>query len=164
MNPPTSAPFARRTLTSLALPGLIRLVAEIDDNGPIRRGSFAVTFADLSRHQLRSAVESARALGVVTVTTRAPVCYMLTDSGQLLADTYDAAARWARAHRYPTSSGNFVTRVQRTIHLIALDLEDGTEHAPDSEISPAAIADLREPRLALEALIERLAAGLEHTE
>lgn len=117
-NPRTlSEPVTRRVLTTLTLPGLIRLVSEIDDHGPVGRGSLGVTFDDLSRHQLRHALDTARALGVIETDDHAPARYRLTEDGENLAEVYDRAARWARTHQYPSSSSDFITRVQRTLQL-----------------------------------------------
>ncbi|MFE4018005.1 hypothetical protein ACFXPZ_11410 [Streptomyces sp. NPDC059101] len=113
-------PHARRTISAMSLPGLIRLISEIDDNGPVSRGSLGVTFDDLTRHQLRHALDSARDFGVVYADEEAqPARYRLTRSGEDLAEVYDTAARWARTHQYPSPSSDFVTRVQSTLQLLA---------------------------------------------
>ncbi|MEV5878035.1 hypothetical protein AB0L75_28180 [Streptomyces sp. NPDC052101] len=110
---------ARRTITVLSLPGLIRFISEIDDNGPVSRGSLGATFDDLTRHQLRHALETADGIGLVSTREQVPVRYRLTRSGKDLADVYDAAARWARAHQFPSTTSDFVTRVQHTLKLLA---------------------------------------------
>ncbi|KPC62635.1 hypothetical protein [Streptomyces chattanoogensis] len=113
-------PQVRRAIRALSLPGLIRLVSEIDDNGPIsrRRGSLQNTFDDLALPQLRHALDRARDFGVVSCDEHELVRYRLTPSGEDLASVYDTAARWARAHQYPTAASDFVTRVQRTLKLL----------------------------------------------
>ncbi|MGW3009632.1 hypothetical protein ACWC9R_12450 [Streptomyces sp. NPDC001219] len=109
----------RRAIRTLTLPGLIRLVTEIDDNGPIshRRGSLLGAFGDLSRAQLRRAIDTARDLGLVHADQQAPDRYRLTAAGEDLAEVYDTAARWARSHQFPSASSDFVTRVQHTFQL-----------------------------------------------
>ncbi|MFH8991408.1 hypothetical protein [Streptomyces sp. NPDC017940] len=111
---------AHRAIRALSLPGLIRLVTEIDDNGPIsrRRGSLQSTFDDLTVPQLRHAIDRAREFGLVYGDEHERVRYRLTDSGEELAEVYDTAARWARTHQFPTMAGDFVTRVQRTFDLL----------------------------------------------
>ncbi|AJC55036.1 hypothetical protein [Streptomyces sp. 769] len=113
-------PQMRRAIRALSLPGLIRLVSEIDDNGPIsrRRGSLQNTFGDLALPQLRHALDRARGFGVVACDEDERVRCRLTPSGEDLASVYDTAARWARAHQYPTAAGDFVTRVQSTLKLL----------------------------------------------
>ncbi|MGW2917739.1 hypothetical protein ACWDBF_07725 [Streptomyces angustmyceticus] len=116
---PSSLLQERRAIRTLALPGLIRLITEIDDNGPInhRRGSLQGAFGDLTRAQLRRAIDTARDLGLVHADQQAPDRYRLTASGEDLAEVYDTAARWARSHQFPSTSGDFVTRVQHTFQL-----------------------------------------------
>ncbi|WP_367435133.1 hypothetical protein [Streptomyces celluloflavus] len=105
-------------VTVLSHPGLIRLVSEIDDNGPIRHRMLGRTFADLGRHQVRHALAVSREHGLVRAGHKSRPCYLLTESGTGLADVYDQAARWARAHNYPDISSDFVTRVQDTLILL----------------------------------------------
>lgn len=114
-------PQARRAIRALSLPALIRLVTEIDDNGPIsrRRGSLQSAFDDLSAHQLRHAIDRAREFGLVYGDEDERVRYRLTDRGEELAEVYDTAARWARAHQFPTAASDFITRVQRTLDLLS---------------------------------------------
>lgn len=110
----------RRAIRALSLPGLIRLVTEIDDNGPIsrRRGSLQSTFDDLTVPQLRHAIDRAREFGLVHGDEQERVRYRLTDHGEDLAEVYDTAARWARTHQFPTVASDFVTRVQSTLDLL----------------------------------------------
>lgn len=110
---------ASLALRALALPGLIRLVAEIDDNGPVDKGMLQPTVADLSRHQLRYAIEAGRDRGLLRTGEEGRPCYLLTDSGTELADLYDTAARWARRHQFPASAADFVTRVRDTLKLLS---------------------------------------------
>ncbi|AJT62492.1 hypothetical protein T261_0803 [Streptomyces lydicus] len=116
-----SHPHAGRVITALSLPGLIRLVTEIDDNGPIshRRGSLQSAFGDLTRNQLRYAVVTGRALGLVSADEDTPDRYRLTKSGEDLAEVYDTVARWARSHQFPSATSDFVTRIQHTLKLLA---------------------------------------------
>lgn len=109
----------RRAIRTLTLPGLIRLVTEIDDNGPIshRRGSLQGAFGDLTPGQLRHAIDIARDLGLVHADEQAPDRYRLTESGEDLAEVYDTAARWARARHFPDTTVDFVARVQHTLQL-----------------------------------------------
>lgn len=125
----------RRAMRALTLPGLIRLVTEIDDNGPIshRRGSLQGAFGDLTAGQLRHAIDVARDLGLVHADEQAPDRYRLTASGEALAEVYDTAARWARARHFPDASTDFVTRVQRT-----LQLHSRSPHASGSPLEPSA--------------------------
>jgi hypothetical protein len=138
----------RRAIRALTLPGLIRLVTEIDDNGPIshRRGSLQGAFGDLTPGQLRHAIDVARDLGLVHADEQAPDRYRLTMSGQALAEVYDTAARWARARHFPDTSTDFVTRVQHT-----LQLHSGNPHASG--------ATSLEPSAPHEALAEFLQAN-----
>ncbi|MVO90267.1 hypothetical protein GPA10_37340 [Streptomyces sp. p1417] len=118
--PPASNSQARRAIAALSLRGLIRLVSEIDDHGPIsrRRGSLQAAFDDLSTDQLRLAIDRARTLDLVDGDEDEEVRYQLTDSGRGLAEVYDTAARWARTHQFPTAASDFVTRVQHTLDLL----------------------------------------------
>lgn len=138
-----SDPVALRVTAALTLPGLIRLVSEIDDHGPVGRGSLGVTFDDLSRHQLRQAIATARALRVMETADSKSTRYRLTEDGKNLAEVYDRAARWARTHQYPAPSSDFITRVQCTLQLLAPypDTDDGQVTAPDRLVAEALIAD-----------------------
>ncbi|WP_416986835.1 hypothetical protein [Streptomyces sp. T028] len=113
-------PHTCRVISALSLPALIRLVSEIDDNGPIshRRGSLQSAFGDLTANQLRYAIDVARDLGLVHADPQAPTRYRLTEAGEDLAGVYDLAARWARTHQYPSPTSGFVARVQRTLKLL----------------------------------------------
>ncbi|WP_416986905.1 hypothetical protein [Streptomyces sp. T028] len=113
-------PHTCRVISALSLPSLIRLVSEIDDNGPIshRRGSLQSAFGDLTVNQLRYAIEVARDLGLVHADPQAPTRYRLTEAGEDLAGVYDVAARWARTHQYPSPTSDFVTRVQHILKLL----------------------------------------------
>ncbi|GAA2254710.1 hypothetical protein GCM10010232_49850 [Streptomyces amakusaensis] len=103
-----------RTAAALSHPGLIRLITEIDDHGPVPN-TLARVFPDLPRHQIRHARDTARDLGLIDTDHHT---YRLTDRGTALADLYDQAARWARAHDHPARDSSFVTRVQATFdHL-----------------------------------------------
>lgn len=110
-----------REVTTLALPALVRVVTELDDNGPVAKGMLQRTCPDLPRTQLRYAVEAARDRGLVRA--HGPR-YQLTAAGVGLADLYDATARWARAHQVPLPVSDFVTRVRSTLQLLAR-LPDG---------------------------------------
>ncbi|WP_330347770.1 hypothetical protein [Streptomyces sp. NBC_00582] len=113
-------PHMVRVISALSLPALVRLVSEIDDNGPIshRRGSLQSAFGDLTVNQLRYAIDVARELGLVHADPQAPTRYRLTEAGEDLAGVYDMAARWARTHQYPSPTSGFVTRVQHTLKLL----------------------------------------------
>ncbi|WP_405729222.1 hypothetical protein OG885_09915 [Streptomyces sp. NBC_00028] len=125
----------RRAIRTLTLPALIRLVTEIDDNGPIshRRGSLQGAFGDLTPGQLRHAIDVARDLGLVHADEQAPDRYRLTQSGEALAEVYDTAARWARARHFPDASTAFVTRVQHT-----LQLSSRSPHSSGAPLEPSA--------------------------
>ncbi|MFE0134041.1 hypothetical protein ACFWY6_21125 [Streptomyces sp. NPDC059037] len=169
-------PQARRAIRALTLPGLIRLVTEIDDHGPIsrRRGSLQSTFDDLSAPQLRHAIDRAREFGLVYGDEHERVRYRLTDSGEELAEVYDTAARWARAHQFPTATCDFVTRVQRTLDLLghAPALAQGADRIGESSgmvvpggavLDREAIAALDGPRSVLAAWLQSHAYVLHHT-
>ncbi|WP_217570586.1 hypothetical protein [Streptomyces sp. GbtcB7] len=113
-------PHVGRVINALCRPAVIRLVSEIDDNGPISRsrGSLRSAFGDLTTHQLRHAIDVARTLGVVHAGPHATARYRLTPAGEDLAALYDTAARWSRTHQYPSTASDFVTRVQHTLKLL----------------------------------------------
>ncbi|GAA0661800.1 hypothetical protein GCM10009535_46710 [Streptomyces thermocarboxydovorans] len=108
----------RHACTVLSAPGLIRLVTEIDDNGPIPPRSLTRTLPDLPVPQLRHSVEQARAFGLIH--NRPGAGLSLTPSGSGLADVYDAMARWARHHGLPAPVCDFTSRVQHTLSLYAV--------------------------------------------
>ncbi|MER5786402.1 hypothetical protein ABT104_32520 [Streptomyces mobaraensis] len=121
---PSPAQVAR-AVTVLSHPGLIRLVTEIDDNGPVPRRMLGRTFSDVPRHQVRAALEIARAHQLLRVGHRGEPCYLLTARGADLADVYDTLARWARAQQVPAPASDFVTRIQHTLALLRHDLVAG---------------------------------------
>ncbi|MFF5438831.1 hypothetical protein [Streptomyces achromogenes] len=102
--------------TVLSMPGLIRLVTEIDDNGPIPPRGLTRTLPDLPVHQVRQAVEQARAWGLVR--HRPGAGLSLTPSGSGLADVYDTLARTARRHHLPAPVCDFTSRVQHALALL----------------------------------------------
>ncbi len=142
----------RNAFALLSSPALIRLITEIDDNGPIPPRRLAGTLPDLSAHHLRRITHVARVHGLVRV---APgVGLALTEAGSELADFYDATARWARRHAYPTRICDFTSRLQHTLRLLAPTLVaepiDGSPRpAGEGLISAEADADLARLRVLL---------------
>ncbi|WP_330324642.1 hypothetical protein [Streptomyces pseudovenezuelae] len=132
---PTSVQRERRAIRTLSLPGLIRLITEIDDNGPIsrQRGSLQGALGDLTTGQLRHAIDTARDLGLIHARGHALARYQLTASGKDLAEVYDTAARWARAHQLPGRTADFVARVQ-----YALQMQDGGPGQSGAATEPSA--------------------------
>ncbi|WP_329096800.1 regulator [Streptomyces sp. NBC_01439] len=120
---------------TLAHDGLIRLISEIDDNGPLQRRMLATTLHGLSRRQLTHATTTGRWLGLLRASRQGGnACYVLTSAGRDLAEVYDTAARWARAHHYPHPVSDFTTRVQATLTLLAQHPSATTADAgPDDE-------------------------------
>ncbi|MFD4119165.1 hypothetical protein ACFWSJ_37705 [Streptomyces niveus] len=117
MTPSFSREQLRRLCTALSEPALIRLITEIDDNGPIPPRSAGRIFPDLAPHQIRRATERAHALGLIHA--RVGGGLGLTESGVLLAEVYDVTARWARRHTYPAPTGDFTGRVRHTFALLS---------------------------------------------
>jgi DNA-binding HxlR family transcriptional regulator len=107
----------QRAQAVLSSPALIRLVTEIDDNGPIPPRALARTLADVPEDHLRHRADQARVLGLVHVHPGAGLS--LTTAGEELADVYDALARWARRHSYPAPVCDFTGRVQHTLAFLA---------------------------------------------
>ncbi|MCZ0990363.1 hypothetical protein [Streptomyces diastatochromogenes] len=128
----------------LSAPALMRLITEIDDNGPIPSRGLGRTLADLPAQHLRHTAEQARALGLVR--HRPGVGLTLTTSGSHLADLYDAMARWARRHAYPAPVCDFTSRIQHTLALLAdppvpVSQADAQAHAAGSPTSAEATED-----------------------
>ncbi|MEV8426466.1 hypothetical protein [Streptomyces niveus] len=117
MTPSIADEQVRRVCTTLSEAALIRLITEIDDNGPIPPRSSGRIFPDLAPHQIRRATERAHALGLIH--TRVGGGLGLTQSGVLLAEVYDVTARWARRHAYPAPTGDFPSRVRHTFALMS---------------------------------------------
>uniref|UniRef100_A0AAU2AC42 Uncharacterized protein n=1 Tax=Streptomyces sp. NBC_00093 TaxID=2975649 RepID=A0AAU2AC42_9ACTN len=140
--PPAGILRERRAIRALTLPGLIRLVTEIDDNGPIsrHRGSLQGALGDLATGQLRHAIDTARDLGLIHARGHTMARYQLTASGTDLAELYDTAARWARTRQLPSPDSDFVKRVQH-----ALQEHDGglerTGAATEPSVPRAALAE-----------------------
>ncbi|GAA2672627.1 hypothetical protein GCM10010400_38300 [Streptomyces aculeolatus] len=130
---PTELRAAARVLSS---PALIRLITEIDDNGPIPPRMLTATLPDLTRSSARRAVHIARAHGLVQAGPAGGLD--LTDSGCHLAAFYDATARWARHHAYPGPVSTFTTRIQHTldllIHVLATDSAAGHHRHPGTDM------------------------------
>lgn len=117
MTPSYSREQLRRVSTVLSEPALIRLITEIDDNGPVPPRSSGRIFPDLAPHRIRHAIERAHALGLIH--TRVGGGLGLTESGVLLAEVYDVTARWARQHAYPARTGDFAGRIRHTFALLS---------------------------------------------
>ena len=107
----------QRAHAVLSSPALIRLITEIDDNGPIPPRALTRTLTDLPADHLRHSADQARALGLVHVQPGAGLS--LTRAGVELADVYDALARWARRHKRPAPVCDFTGRIQHTLALLA---------------------------------------------
>lgn len=134
--------------TALSHPGLIRIITEIDDNGPLHRHLLSRTLTGLSPWQRRQASAVGRALGLLEATSEDGVPSLaLTAAGEALAEVYDTAARWARTHHHPSDVSDFVTRVQATLALLS--------SAPTSPGHAAELdgESLQEPRTVLTAWI-----------
>ncbi|CQR61829.1 hypothetical protein [Streptomyces leeuwenhoekii] len=148
MTTPTTADV-QRACTVLSSPALIRLITEIDDNGPIPPRALSRTLADVPTHHLRHATGQARALGFVQLQPGAGLG--LTTFGAHLADLYDATARWARHHACPAPVSDFTSRIQHTLALLAQTsstrvAESGPRPAGDPGPQPKVAADLDRPR------------------
>ncbi|UIX34410.1 hypothetical protein [Streptomyces sp. GQFP] len=107
----------QRAQAVLSLPALIRLITEIDDNGPIPPRALTRTLTDIHADHLRHSADQARVLGLVHVQPGAGLS--LTTAGVELADVYDAMARWARRHERPAPVCDFTGRIQHTLALLA---------------------------------------------
>ncbi|MEU6231234.1 hypothetical protein [Streptomyces sp. NPDC047042] len=132
----THLQHAHAVLSSRAL---IRLVTEIDDNGPIPPRALDRTLTDVPVRHLRHSAERARVLGLVHVQPGAGLS--LTTSGEGLADVYDTLARWARRHSYPAPACDFTGRIQHTLALLAkppaLPSESGPQRLADDPVARA---------------------------
>ncbi|MFC9502714.1 regulator [Streptomyces sp. NPDC057002] len=138
MSTPLTSADAQRIVEVLASRPLVRLVSEIDDNGAIAPRRLAGTLPDLSTHQLRSASDTARALGLVRLAPGAGL--ELTEAGMELADLYDAIARWARRHAVPALVSEFSSRIRCVLDLLAPSLT--TERADGAEVGLARLHTL----------------------
>ncbi|MGW5679950.1 hypothetical protein ACWEV4_33590 [Streptomyces sp. NPDC003860] len=119
-----------RAVEVLGHPGVIRLVSEIDDHGPVARHMLSRTFPDLPLQQVRDGSVLARAHRLLQNGQQAgQPAYRLTGRGAALADVYDTSARWARAHHHPTQHASFTTRVRATLTLLAQNTACATEPA-----------------------------------
>ncbi|MER7986516.1 hypothetical protein ABTY53_13075 [Streptomyces noursei] len=150
MTPTFLADVQQRACEALSSPGLIRLITEIDDNGPIPKRALARTLPDLATPHLRQNADLARALDLVR--HRPGSGLGLTTSGVELADLYDALARWARRHSYPTPVCDFTRRIQGTLALLneTLAAPAGRDLRIATVLSAQARDDLAGPRDLLE--------------
>lgn len=140
---------ARNAIDLMASRSLIRLITEIDDNGAIPPRRLAGTLPDLPSHQLRRALDTARAHGLVRTAPGAGL--ELTEPGSELADLYDAVARWSRQHAFPEQVCEFSARIRYVLGLVGPSLT--ARHAGDLSQRSAARpqgdegeADLARPR------------------
>ncbi|MFJ7589502.1 hypothetical protein ACIQZO_19400 [Streptomyces sp. NPDC097617] len=143
-----NATTLRPATAALSHPGLIRIVTDIDDNGPLHRHLISRTLTGLSTWQRRQASAVGRALGLLEATSEDGIPSLnLTAAGEALAEVYDTTARWARTHHHPSDVSDFVTRVQATLTLLSTD--------PTSPGHAAELDDesLHEPRTVLTAWI-----------
>ncbi|MFJ6898172.1 regulator [Streptomyces hokutonensis] len=125
----------------LSARALIRLITEIDDNGPIPPRALDRTLADVPAPHLRQSADRARVLGLVHVQPGAGLS--LTESGEELADVYDAMARWARRHSYPRPVCDFTGRIQHTLALLAQPPLRPAPSGPErcADVAPASVED-----------------------
>ncbi|MEU2146013.1 MULTISPECIES: hypothetical protein [Streptomyces albovinaceus subgroup] len=140
--PSVTSANLRAAVGFLSSPALIRLITEIDDNGPIPPRKLANTLPDLSTHHLRRINHLARVHELVRTAHGAGL--ELTTSGVELADFYDATARWARHHAYPTRVCDFTSRIRHTLSLIepllAANLAGGSTCRPGVELADTEIS------------------------
>ncbi|MFD3589743.1 regulator [Streptomyces sp. NPDC058683] len=132
----------------LSSPTLIRLITEIDDNGPIPPRALTRTLADVLEDRLRHSADQARVLGLVHVQPGAGLS--LTALGEELADVYDALARWARRHKRPAPVCDFTSRIQHTLALLTQPPARPSRSGPPrrAEVVPAnSVADADFARL-----------------
>ncbi|MFE5957977.1 regulator [Streptomyces rubiginosohelvolus] len=133
----TTSHGLRAAVDFLSSPALIRLITEIDDNGPIPPRKLASTLPDLSTHHLRQINHLARVHDLVRAAPGAGL--ELTTSGTELADFYDAIARWARNHAYPTRVSDFTSRIRHTLSLVeslpVANPAGGSTRRPDVELA-----------------------------
>ncbi|MFG2978839.1 hypothetical protein ACGFYY_38360 [Streptomyces sp. NPDC048331] len=140
---------------ALSHPGLIRIVSDIDDNGPLQRHLLSRTLTGLTTWQRRQASAVGRALGLLKASTVEGIpSLVLTPAGEELAEVYDTAARWARTHHHPSDVSDFVTRVQATLALLGSD-QPRPGHAQELDYD-----SLDEPRAALTSWIRDHGATL----
>ncbi|MFD8978627.1 hypothetical protein [Streptomyces sp. NPDC059564] len=156
MNPnDTHAKALVPATAALSHPGLIRIVSDLDDNGPLERHLLSRTLTGLSRWQRRQASAVGRALGLLQASTDEGIpTLVLTPAGEALAEVYDTAARWARTHHHPSDVSDFVTRVQATLALLG-SAQPLPGHAPELDYD-----SLDEPRTALTSWIRDHGATL----
>ncbi|MFD6912370.1 regulator [Streptomyces virginiae] len=135
MNALSDADALARATAALSHPGLVRIISDIDDNGPLQRHLLSRTLTGLPRQQLRHATAAGRALGLLRTRTHGGTpALVLTSAGKELADVYDTAARWARTHHYPCDVSDFVTRVQATLTLLGTAGGEAP-HAPQAALA-----------------------------
>ncbi|MFG3545961.1 regulator [Streptomyces sp. NPDC047725] len=147
MSTPFTPAEVRHAVELLASRSLIRLVTEIDDNGAIPPRRLAGTLPDLSTHQLRSASDTARAHGLVRIAPGSGL--ELTEAGAVLADLYDAMARWARRHAVPAPVCEFSRRIRHVLDLLAPSLSTERAQALSPQTGDGAEAGLARPRTLL---------------
>ncbi|MGN9821603.1 hypothetical protein ACTMUQ_40575 [Streptomyces sp. SD11] len=116
MNAALSQPRGQHACQSLSSAGLIRLVSEIDDHGPIPPRALARTLTGLSTTQAKQAKQQADTLALLD---RSRPGLALTEAGTGLANLYDAAARWARHHNYPDHTSTFTDRIRHVLTLLS---------------------------------------------
>ncbi len=160
MTTPLPSAQLTRTITALSHAGLIRLISEIDDNGPVPRRMLGHTFPDVARHLIRHAMRTAREQKLVYLAEYDErTSHALTAAGTELAELYDASARWARQHHYPQRGSSFILRTQGALALLSQQqihslleartatTDSAAQHLVDLGILPtrAALDSLAEP-------------------
>lgn len=147
MIPPGHFARAQGACSALSTASLVRLITEIDDNGPIPPRGLSSALPDLTTHHLRQATERARDLGLVRV--RAGNGLALTESGLHVAELYDAIARWARRFTYPAPRCDFTGRIRHTLAVLsdpatlkALRVQKPSGQLPLSEEAARALAEV----------------------
>ncbi|MFW6724206.1 regulator [Streptomyces sp. MAR4 CNY-716] len=130
---PSELRAAARVLSS---PSLIRLITEIDDNGPIPPRALTATLSGLTPDRTHRAAHTARTLRLTQIVPGEGLG--LTTAGSGLADFYDATARWARYHAYPQAACDFTSRIQHTldllIHVLTAETANGPHHTPSTHM------------------------------
>ncbi|MFI5804409.1 hypothetical protein [Streptomyces sp. NPDC051561] len=107
-----------RAATLMGRHHTVRIISELDDNGPIPQGAMNAVFSPFIHYPVHNVLRALRTRGLVTFDKQNEHRLTLTEAGRALGDVFDSLARWARTHQYPAEHADFATRVKSALVLL----------------------------------------------
>ncbi|WP_433549150.1 hypothetical protein ACQPZG_31880 [Streptomyces sp. CA-294286] len=140
--PAVSETQVSRAATLMGRNHTVRIISELDDNGPIPQGAMSAVFSPFILYPVHNVLRALCTRGLVTFDKQNEHRLTLTEAGRALGDVFDSLARWARAHQYPAEHADFATRVRSALALLRDPRTVSLVAAPGSDLGPRSADEL----------------------